>query len=114
MDKQKQHQFNYKGYVVVIAPNPEGGDNLIYPVHKTYDLNDEVPSCPSVESCLQWIDEDIRCREKKLPKVEMFPNGYEWVCLSCGGYNISKEVQVVHCRALSCEGKFRGVLGGQE
>ena len=64
MEEKLIHKFNYKGYIIIIADRD--GHEWIYPIHETYDLEDDVtPNCKSVEVCIQWIDEDVRCRAEE-------------------------------------------------
>ena len=64
MSEKLIHKFNYKGYIIIIAE--KDGAEWIYPIHETYDLeNDSTPTCLSVEDCIQWIDEDVKCRAEE-------------------------------------------------
>ena len=72
MPKDFKLQVDYKGYIIVVDYDSDGKET-IYPTHKTYDLNDDGEStCPSIESCIEWIDEDIRCRKKEESQKKCF------------------------------------------
>jgi len=56
--------FKYRGYTVVC--DTVGEKPTIYPLKNGADLDDgENESCPSIESCLEWIDVDIACRAEE-------------------------------------------------
>lgn len=68
MEEKIIFAFKYKGYSIIISDR----DNVmwIYPTHETIDIDEDndTENCQSVESCIQWIDEDVRCREEEKKK----------------------------------------------